>query len=126
MPTILFVQGNSADGDTIRNALANQGWHVNMARNAGEALRSAAKHAPNLVLVDGTLAEAASLLKSFSLKNGGPGAVVISPGSSSATSHLGTPPDGPASIARTPDVGLSKSPPLSEEFWLRPRLIQPG
>ena len=35
MPTILLVQDNSADGNGIRNALAAQGWHINMAKNAG-------------------------------------------------------------------------------------------
>ena len=93
MPTILFVQDNSADGDVIRSALSSQGWHVNMAKNAGEALRSAAKHAPNLVLVDGAVAEAPSLLKSFSLGNGGPGAVAISPGGSADTTDVDSAPE---------------------------------
>ncbi|MEE8369025.1 MAG: hypothetical protein V3S30_12010, partial [Thermoanaerobaculia bacterium] len=93
MPTILFVQDNSADGDGIRNALSSQGWHVNMAKNAGEALRSAAEHAPNFVLVDGALADAPSLLKSFSLGNGGPGAVVISPGGSADMTDLDSVPE---------------------------------
>ena len=77
MAFVLLVSADSKKGTAMRETLIAQGWWVSLVFDREGALRAAADHEPDLVVVDQRVGSAPELVKIFSSRNGGPGAVAL-------------------------------------------------
>lgn len=80
MKSLLVVSADPRQNARIKAALSVQGWWVSEVADRQTALRAAADQAPSLVLVDGDLAGARDLARSFGTAGGGPGVLLLGGG----------------------------------------------
>jgi serine/threonine protein kinase/DNA-binding NarL/FixJ family response regulator len=79
MVFILLASADEERGAELRESLGAQGWWITLVGDREGALRAAADHEPEVVVVDAMLPGAAELVRIFSSRNGGPGALVLGP-----------------------------------------------
>lgn len=76
--SMILLAVEDADRDSpIRDLLTAEGWWVTTVGSQEEALRAAADHAPQLLIIDRTLAQSGDLLQTFGRHEGGPGILVL-------------------------------------------------
>ena len=89
MIVILVVSSEERIGRHVRSVLGSQGWWVTTAADREEALRASADHQPGLVIVDCEIEGAAELVRTFGVKNGGPGVLLLeTPGDGDGAFHV--------------------------------------
>ncbi len=86
MDAILVVSGDLGERERLKSSLQARGWWVVAVGDRQSALRAAADQAPRAVILDAELDDAPELVKTFGSSNGGPGALVLSPETSSPES----------------------------------------
>jgi DNA-binding response OmpR family regulator len=72
MVFVLLVSADSKRGVRMREALTAQGWWATLVTDREGALRAAADHEPEVVIVDENVMGATELVKIFTSLNGGP------------------------------------------------------
>jgi TonB family protein len=77
MSSILVVEQEARYVERVRDALVAEGWQVRLAASREAAFEASAAAVPALVVVAGEVAGAAELLRGFSQRVGGPGALLI-------------------------------------------------
>ncbi|MEE8138474.1 MAG: protein kinase, partial [Thermoanaerobaculia bacterium] len=77
MSLILLADREPSRIDQLRSTLTAQGWQVRAVQSREQALQAASEQAPNLVLVDGSLAGARDLIRRFCRRSGGPGVILL-------------------------------------------------
>lgn len=80
MAMILLAVEDAGRDAAIRDLLTAEGWWVTTVGSQEEALRAAADHAPELLIVDSGLAQLGSLLHTVRRSEGGPGMLVLADG----------------------------------------------
>lgn len=76
--SMILLAVEDADRDApIRELLTAEGWWVTTVGSKEEALRAAADHAPQLLILDRGLRDPAGLLRVFSRQNGGCGVLLL-------------------------------------------------
>ncbi|MEZ5332929.1 MAG: protein kinase [Thermoanaerobaculia bacterium] len=74
---ILVAVRDAPRRETIRAALAHEGWLVSVVGSLDSAFRMAADHAPRLVVLDSGLPGSDDLVDVFARANGGPGILLV-------------------------------------------------
>lgn len=74
---ILVAVRDAPRRETIRAALAHEGWLVSVVGSLDSAFRMAADHAPRLVVLDSALPGSDDLVDVFARANGGPGILLL-------------------------------------------------
>jgi serine/threonine protein kinase len=77
MSMILLAVEDAVRDAPVRDLLTAEGWWVTTVVSQEEALRAAADHAPQLLIVDAGLATPGALLRAFARQEGGPGVLVL-------------------------------------------------
>ena len=77
MVFILLAATDEEAGSKLRETLGAQGWWVNLVHDREGALRAAADHEPEVVIIDANVSGATELVRIFSSANGGPGTLVL-------------------------------------------------
>ena len=77
MSMILLAVEDAVRDAPVRDLLTAEGWWVTTVVSQEEALRAAADHAPQLLIVDAGLAAPGPLLRAFARQEGGPGVLVL-------------------------------------------------
>lgn len=106
MVFILLASADEKSGAELRESLGAQGWWITLVGDREGALRAAADHEPEVVVIDAMVPGAVELVRIFSSRNGGPGALVLGP------------PEGEHESLALTEAGadelLSSSPPVEE------------
>ncbi len=77
MSMILLAVEDAVRDAAVRDLLTAEGWWVTTVVSQEEALRAAADHAPQLLIVDAALEMPGELLRAFARQEGGPGVLVL-------------------------------------------------
>jgi serine/threonine protein kinase len=77
MAMILLAVEDAGRDAAVRDLLTAEGWWVTTVGSQDEALRAAADHAPQLLIVDPRLAHADALVRAFARRDGGPGVLLL-------------------------------------------------
>jgi len=77
LPVIFLVDPDVEAAEAVVSHLSAQGWWVSVVQDSDAALRVAAAHAPNLVIVHRRAAPFDALVEAFSRHVGGPGVILL-------------------------------------------------
>ena len=77
---VLLISADTQLESGVRESLGGQGWWVTRVGDRQTAIRTAADHQPSSVVVDSAIEDVEEVVRTFGLRAGGPGVVLLAAG----------------------------------------------